>query len=87
MEVEFGRATFTVTTLGEEFIEGVTGQTVVSDFPSPGEAVRLVWQPAGLRTCQQPDSQPIVRVGVLCARPRAGTLSHGSHNNKEGGDG
>ena len=43
---EFGRATFTVTTLGEERVEGVTGETVVADFPTGGEAVRLVWQEA-----------------------------------------
>ena len=44
--VEFGQATFTVTTLGEEFLQGVTGETLITDFPSPGEAVRLVWQQA-----------------------------------------
>ena len=43
---EFGRATFTVTTLGVEFLQGTHGETVVEDFPSPGEAVRLVWQQA-----------------------------------------
>ena len=43
---EFGRATFTVTTLGVEFLQGVRGETVVADFPAPGEAVRLIWQPA-----------------------------------------
>ena len=43
---EFGRATFTVTTLGVEFLQGTQGETVVEDFPSPGEAVRLVWQQA-----------------------------------------
>ena len=43
---EFGRATFTVTTLGEEFVEEVTGETVVPDFPSTEEAVRLIWQQA-----------------------------------------
>ena len=42
--VEFGRATFTVTTLGEEFVRGVEGETLVQDFPSPGKVVRLVWQ-------------------------------------------
>ena len=41
---EFGRATFTVTTLGVEFLQGTQGETGVEDFPSPGEAVRLVWQ-------------------------------------------
>ncbi len=43
---EFGRATFTVTTLGVEFLRGVHGEWVVQDFPSPGEEVRLVWQEA-----------------------------------------
>ena len=44
--VEFGRATFAVTTLGEEFVEDVRGQTLLEDFPTAGEAVRLVWQEA-----------------------------------------
>ena len=43
---EFGRATFTVTTLGVELLQGAHGETLVADFPSPGEAVRLVWQQA-----------------------------------------
>ena len=43
---EFGRATFTVTTLGVEFLEGMQGETVAEDFPSPGEEVRLIWQQA-----------------------------------------
>ena len=42
--VAFGQATFTVTTLGVEFLQGTHGETVVADFPSPGEAVRLLWQ-------------------------------------------
>ena len=42
--VAFGQATFTVTTLGKEFLEGGQGETVVADFPAPGEAVRLIWQ-------------------------------------------
>ena len=43
---EFGRATFTVTTLGVELLQGAQGETLVADFPAPGEAVRLVWQQA-----------------------------------------
>ena len=43
---EFGRATFTVTTLGVEFLRGVQGEWIVQDFPSLGEEVRLVWQEA-----------------------------------------
>ena len=36
----------TVTTLGEEFLAGVTWETTVRDFPTDGESVRLVWQEA-----------------------------------------
>ena len=43
---EFGRATFTVTTLGMEFLQGMQGEAVVTDFPSAGEEVRLIWQQA-----------------------------------------
>ena len=42
--VELGRATVTVTTLGEEFLRGVTGTCEVADFPTPGERVTLGWQ-------------------------------------------
>ncbi len=44
--VEFDRATFTVTTLGEEFVTDATGETLVADFPTEGEDVRLLWQEA-----------------------------------------
>ena len=36
----------TVTTLGEEFPRGVTGDITLADFPTPGETARLVWQEA-----------------------------------------
>ena len=42
--VEFGWVTFTVTTLGEKFLEDVTGETVVEGCPTPGETVCLKWQ-------------------------------------------
>ena len=42
--IELGRATVTVTTLGEEFVEEVAGSCTVEDFPGPGELVTLVWQ-------------------------------------------
>ena len=42
--VEFDRATFTVTTLDEEFVREASGRAVVADFPSTGETVTLVWQ-------------------------------------------
>ena len=37
--VELARATVTVTTLGEEFVQGAAGTCEVADFPTPGEAV------------------------------------------------
>ena len=43
-EVELGRATVTVTTLGEEFVEDVAGTCAVPDFPMTDETVTLVWQ-------------------------------------------
>ncbi len=41
---ELGRATVRVTTLGEEFLRGVTGECTVEDFPMLGETVTLEWQ-------------------------------------------
>ena len=44
-DVEFGRATFTVTTLGEEFVRDAPAvECVVPDWPSTGESVTLGWQ-------------------------------------------
>ena len=43
-DVEFGRATVTVTTLGEEFVREVTGACVVEDFPDREATVTLAWQ-------------------------------------------
>ena len=46
--VELGRATVRVTTVGEgaeeEFLRGAEGECVVEDFPMPGEKVTLEWQ-------------------------------------------
>ena len=42
--VELGRATVTVTTLGQEFLRDVTGTCEVADFPVVGETVTLEWQ-------------------------------------------
>ena len=43
-DVELGRATVRVTTLGAEFLRGVEGECVVEDFPTAGERVTLGWQ-------------------------------------------
>ena len=42
--VELGRATVTVTTLGEEFLRDVEGSCTVEDFPMEGQTVTLEWQ-------------------------------------------
>ena len=44
--VEFGRSTFTVTTLGEAFITGARGECTIDDFPSSGESARFAWNQA-----------------------------------------
>ena len=41
--VEFARSTFTVTTLGEAFVEGASGECTIPDFPTPGESARFAW--------------------------------------------
>ena len=43
-DVELGRATVRVTTLGVEFVRDVEGECVVEDFPMLGETVTLEWQ-------------------------------------------
>ena len=43
-DVELGRATVRVTTLGAEFLRGVEGECMVEDFPTAGERVTLEWQ-------------------------------------------
>ena len=42
--VELGRTTVRVTTLGQEFVEGVAGECVAEDFPHLGKTVTLEWQ-------------------------------------------
>ena len=43
-DVELGRATVRVTTLGVEFLRGVEGACMVEDFPALGQTVTLEWQ-------------------------------------------
>ena len=43
---EFGRARFTVTTLGIEFLTGVSGAYILDNFPHVGQTVRIDWQQA-----------------------------------------
>ena len=59
--VEFGRSTFTVTTLGEAFITGARGECTIDDFPSPGESARFAWNQAtqGLVLVPEPFDFPL----------------------------
>ena len=41
---ELGRATVWVTTLGQEFLQGVEGECVAPNFPHSGQTVTLEWQ-------------------------------------------
>ena len=40
---EFARNTFTVTTPGDNFLEGVSKEVTVEDFPHPGDTTVLEW--------------------------------------------
>jgi suppressor of ftsI len=42
--VEFASATFTVTTLGAEFLQGAVASCTVGDFPEPGQSTLLEWE-------------------------------------------
>ena len=44
--VEFGRSMFTVTTLGEAFVTGASGECTIGDFPAPGGNSRFIWNQA-----------------------------------------
>ena len=56
--VEFARSTFTVTTLGEAFITGASGECTIPDFPAPGESARFAWNQTtqGLVLVSEPPS-------------------------------
>jgi hypothetical protein len=42
--VQFAQATFAVTTLGTEFLQGASGQYILPNFPLPGVDVTIRWQ-------------------------------------------
>ncbi len=42
--VELGRTTVTVTTLGQEFLQGAAGECVAEDFPALGQSTLLEWR-------------------------------------------
>ncbi len=82
--VELGRATVTVTTLGQEFLRDVTGTCEAADFPSPGERVTLVWQQNSQNFVIASGNPPI---GEHAARPSTltGYLENPGHNSFQSG--
>ena len=66
--VEFARSTFTVTTLGEAFVEGASGECTIADFPSPGESARFAWNQTTQGLVLVPESPalgfPLRSIGV-----------------------
>lgn len=42
--VEFGRATFTVATMDEPFVRGLSGSYIIPGFPKPNEQSVIRWQ-------------------------------------------
>ena len=67
-DVEFGRATVRVTTLGVEFLRDVTGTCEAADFPLPGETAPLAWQQSSqnfvLAAGPAPTEAIVARAGV-----------------------
>ena len=82
--VELGRATVTVTTLGQEFLRDVTGTCEAEDFPALGETVTLVWQQNSQNFVIAGGSPP---AGVPPGRPSGlpGFLENPGHNSFQSG--
>ena len=82
--VELGRATVTVTTLGQEFLREVTGTCEAADFPTLGETVTLVWQQTSQNFVIAGGSPP---VGATPGRTSAltGFLENPGHNSFQSG--
>ena len=82
--VELGRATVTVTTLGQEFLRDVTGTCEAADFPTLGERVTLVWQQNSQNFVIAGGSPP---VGATPGRSSAltGFLENPGHNSFQSG--
>ena len=85
-DIELGRATVTVTTLGAEFLRDVAGSCPVEDFPMVGETVTLVWQQNSQNFVIAEGSPP---AGVTTGRTSAltGYLENPGHNSFQGGVG
>ena len=76
--VEFGRATFTVTTLGEDFKRNVSGEFAVEDFPTEGQDITLAWQQSLQNFVIQGDIRSSGETIVAPPRMRLGNPQPGS---------
>ena len=83
-DIEFSRATVTVTTLGAEFLRGVAGECVVEDFPLLGKTVTLAWQQTSQNFVITEGSPP---AGVTTGGTSAlmGVLENPGHNSFQSG--
>ena len=82
--VELGRATVTVTTMGQEFLRDVTGTCEAADFPTQGEHVTLVWQQNSQNFVIAGGSPPAgANTGRTSALP--GFLENPGHNSFQSG--
>ena len=81
--VEFARATVTVTTLGQEFLRGISGEVTLPDFPQDGVDVELRWQEAqqnfviisAAPTRRQVSFRPTVNIPTGVTSVQAGNVS------------
>ncbi len=82
---EFGRATFTVTTLGSEFLTGVSAGYWLPDFPQAGQRVGVEWQQASQNFVIAEGSRPTgaAQTGI----PGIGSLENPSVNSFQSGIG
>ena len=83
--VELGRATVTVTTLGEEFLRGATGTYEAEDFPAQGERMTLVWQQTSQNFVLTRGAAPTG--GNQVGRPGVGYLENPGPNSFQSGVG
>ncbi len=61
--VEFGRVSFRVTTLGATYLQGISGEYSLPDFPQPGSQVAMRW------------SEPHQNFVIFGANPNRGTTN------------
>ena len=78
--VEFARSTFTVGTMGVEFLLGARASVIVRDFPREGDNQRFEWtQSSQHLEMVNPDREPVEGTGSQSARAWLGNPTHGAN--------